>query len=758
MRYPLLALVFSLHITSVIEAREQPYGAVDHPALKPCDTAYFEGQRNRAEKCYQALLSGDAPLAIRAEAAWALGDAKTANRLFQQAIGARGDDWSTLTRWGELYADTHQNNEAMAIFREVLAGRPEDAFASMGAARVLAESFDPAASTYVTQLIANTDAAPGARLRALLLGAKMAMERSDSIQAATQLQQALALAQAENFNAFSAHALRAALAKYNNVDAGASIATAHRLNPATGKAHLEIAHYFEVTRRYSLAIDQLREAIDREPELAEAHEALGINLMRRNEFEPARRHLERAYALDPFSPVTVNTLRLLDSYDRFVIVTDPKDGENNDEVTIHLRLRADESDAIAPYAIAMTREAIKVFGKRYQFDPDQPIVIEMYPDHDDFAVRTAGMPGLGILGVAFGYVVAMDSPSGRPVNEFQWGTTLWHELAHVFTLSATNHLVPRWYSEGLSIYEEWRSGPNPGIRIPPSVYEAFAEDRLLPIAALNGGFVRPDYPSQVLVSYMQAGLVCVYIEEHFGEQKLADLLAAFGKGLKTEAALKAELGDAATELDENFIAWVEREHGKTYESLDAWQSSTAAATEALNAGDYHAAVVAARPAIELYPGYVEADGAWLALARAETALGKTEDALGTYQRWIEHGGYDPTALKRFAELARSQGETQRATDVLARINAVDPLDADHHVQLAEWLIADGRPAAAIDEIEVALALEPFDRARVLYLNALAHEQSGDLAGAQELVYQALTIAPDYREAQKLLVSLTRKTQ
>ncbi len=42
-----------------------------------------------------------------------------------------------------------------------------------------------------------------------------------------------------------------------------------------------------------------------------------------------------------------------------------------------------------------------------------PVQVELYPDHEDFAVRTMGMPGLGALGVTFGEVVAMDSPSKR---------------------------------------------------------------------------------------------------------------------------------------------------------------------------------------------------------------------------------------------------------------------------------------------------------------------------------------------------------
>ena len=70
-------------------------------------------------------------------------------------------------------------------------------------------------------------------------------------------------------------------------------------------------------------------------------------------------------------------------------------------------------------------------------------------------VRSLGMPGVGILGVTFGYLFAMDSPSGHPDASYHWGTTLWHEMAHVFTLEASNHFVPRWFSEGISVFGEY---------------------------------------------------------------------------------------------------------------------------------------------------------------------------------------------------------------------------------------------------------------------------------------------------------------
>ena len=88
-----------------------------------------------------------------------------------------------------------------------------------------------------------------------------------------------------------------------------------------------------------------------------------------------------------------------------------------------------------------------------------PVQVEVYPNHEDFAVRTMGMPGLGALGVTFGRVIAMDSPSARRPGDFNWGSTLWHEMSHVFILTATNFRVPRWFTEGLAVHEEGERSP-----------------------------------------------------------------------------------------------------------------------------------------------------------------------------------------------------------------------------------------------------------------------------------------------------------
>ena len=115
------------------------------------------------------------------------------------------------------------------------------------------------------------------------------------------------------------------------------------------------------------------------------------------------------------------------------------------------------------YAIPLAHDALKTLSAKYQFTPKGPILIEMFPNHDDFAVRTLGLPGMiGALGACFGRVVTMDSPKARDPGTFSWQATLWHELAHVITLQMSNQRVPRWLTEGISVYEEGKARPEWG--------------------------------------------------------------------------------------------------------------------------------------------------------------------------------------------------------------------------------------------------------------------------------------------------------
>ena len=737
------------------ESREIHYGAIADPRVIACDQLQWRGQLEASEFCFAELLQGDAAASIRAEAAWALGDLQEANRWFQQAMRETPNDAAARVRWGDLFAASHQNAEAMNIYREALQSEPNNAFAKLGSAQVLVGTFDDAANTYLEPLLSDSTTDDGARAGAWLLVARVALENGGREQALAAMEEAEAILTQHDWPPLELYALRAAADLLNNVTDSRWTALSLQYNPHFGGIYAIPAHFYVITRRYRDAINLYQKAVDIEPGLASAHEELGVNLLRDNQMSRARKHLESAHNEDPFSPKAVNTLRLLDSFANFRLVNDPELPGDPDLMPITLRLHKDEAAVIAPYAIRLTRDSIAEFTERYNFKLREPVVIEMYPDHEDFAVRTAGMPGIGILGATFGYVVAMDSPSGRPPEQFQWGTTLWHEMAHVFTLEASNHLVPRWFSEGVSVFEEWRSGPNPGVRIPMSVYSAIKDGRLLPVDQLDEGFMRPTYEQQVIVSYMQAGLVCQFIEQHYGAGKLSALLHSYGDGQQTSEAIEAVLGVTTAKFDSEFDSFLQAEHGAIIENLEEWHRTQLAIAERVDASDWQAAAELAQQLLALVPQYVEPDSPYLTLARANDELGKADEAMAVLEKFWRHGGYDPGSLKQLGHLLHASGRTDDAIDVLKSVNLVDPLDQDLHGVLGDLLLEKDRAVEALQEFTAALALDPHDKATAYYRMARAYHKLGDREQSQGHLLLALDVAPNFRPAQRLLLEIMR---
>lgn len=752
-RLPLAVLVAAF-ICVPGAAREIHYGAVSDAELARCDTLHWRGRTSESRACYGQVLQSSAPAGVRAEAAWALDDLQLANDLFRVAAAAAPDDAALRVRWGDLFADSHHEGEAMNLYREALEIDSDHGFAFLGAAKVLAGSFDGAADAYLEPLLSDATRDAGARAGASLLMAQLLLEAGDRAGAMASLDIAEALIESHDWPPLELYALRASADLLNNVTESRYTALALEYNPAYGGIYATPAHFYVITRRYREAIDLYQKAVDVEPGLSRAHEQLGINLLRDNQMSRARKHLEIAYEQDPFSPQTVNTLRLMDSFGNFRLISDPPDPDPG-VVPIVLRLHEDEALVIAPYAVQLARESIAEFTSRYGFTLVEPVVIEMYPDHEDFAVRTAGMPGIGILGATFGYLLAMDSPSARPAQEFQWGTVLWHELAHVFTLKATGHLVPRWFSEGISVFEEWRSGPNPGVRIPMSVYLAMKEDKFLPVAGLDEGFIRPTYEQQVIVSYMQAGLVCQFIDETFGVIKLRELLQAFGDGLLTATAVRQVFDMSPAAFDRRFDAFIEERHGSILANLDNWQQSHESLLQKIAAEDWPATVELAEQMIGMMPQYVETDSPYIGLAKAQEALGQRERAVSTLEDFWRNGGYDPATLKQLAAWLDEADQRGTAIEVMQSVNLVDPFDLDLHGALGDLMIEENRAAEALIEYQVALALEPHDRATAHYRMAKAHSALGDRQASQEQLLLALEVAPNYRPAQRLLLELQR---
>jgi tetratricopeptide (TPR) repeat protein len=475
-------------------------------------------------------------------------------------------------------------------------------------------------------------------------------------------------------------------------------------------------------------------------------------LLRFGDIEGARQHLQAAYSGDPYSPTTVNSLRLLDRIDDFELSATPV-MIGTETYEVRLRLHKKEAAVLRPYALELAKQGIDTFSRRYDFKPREPVTVEMYPDHDDFAVRVAALPGIGLLGVTFGYVVAMDSPSGRGTGDFHWGSTLWHEMAHVFTLEATDHRVPRWLSEGISVFEEWRTGPTPGVVVPPDAIAALAKGKFLPVSDLDSGFIRPSYPNQVQVSYMQSGLVCLFIEQRWGFGQLTALLKQFSRNTTTAAAVEATFKMSPAAFDKEFDTFVRARFATVLANVDEWEKLQQAARKAIDDERWTDAIEPARRAVELYPEHVGGDSPHLLLTRALDKLGRRPEAIAALEAYRKAGGWDPRALGELSRWLDEAGRGVEATAILQSLNYAEPLNPGLHAQLGERLLEDGRAGDSLREFQALLALNVLDQAPAHYGMARALRSLGEQEQSRRHLLDALAIAPHYKPAQELLLKM-----
>ncbi len=694
------------------------------------------GHDAQAQACFAALTQGRSAYE-RAEGFWGQGAWDQANAQFRLATQAADAPPLEKVRWGLLLHERFNDADAAGLFREALEKDPSLAEAYVGLATISAGGFDGHAPEYAAKAIALDPKLAAAHE----VMADVALANDDRAQAGAEADKAIALAG----DAMDAMAIHAALELIADRPPDAWFARIDAVNPHYGEAYARVARQLELHYRYQDAVTYYQKAIGIEPQLWAAHSALGVDLMRLGQPDAAYQELELAYNNDYRDAATVNSLRLLDSYKNYDIF---RDGS-----TV-LMLGKSESALLRSYFEPELHTILATYAKKYQMTLPGPVQVEVYPNHEDFAVRTMGMPGLGALGVTFGEVVAMDSPSARRPGDFNWGATLWHEMSHVFILTATHQRVPRWFTEGLAVHEEGQRSPEWRNRPTPDAIAAIRDKKLLPVAKLDRGFVYPDYPAQVIVSYFQAGSICDFISERWGEGKLLDMVHSYAKLATTPEAIQQNLGLSTEQFDQQYLAWIDKQYGAEAAHFDEWRTRLRALAAAAQQKDYKTVLQQGPAVLALYPDYVDEANAYELIAAADRAAddAKGEEAILTE---YEHaGGQSPDALKRLAQLEAGTGSDAAAAATLERINYIYPVkDEDLHRRLGALLYAQKDYAGAIREDGALVASNPVDKAGAEFALAQAYDAAGEKDKAQDAVLSALETAPDYRPAQKLLLQL-----
>jgi len=672
----------------------------------------------------------------QAEALWRAHDYVSATTAFDAALKANPKNAEYRVRFGQFFFERYYPDEAAKLFKEALELDPKNAQAYYGLARVYAEDFNPEA-------IAAADKALEINpkfYQAYELKARMALEDDDRKKAATEADAALAI----DPTALDAIAIHATLDLLEDKESPWLAKINNR-----AKGYETIASLLVINRRYEDALVYYSKAVAADPELWTAHSQLGVTLMRLGRPDEAYKELELAYNNDHTSDAaTRNSLKLLDTY---------KDFETFTTSTTILKLNKKEADALRPYFEHVMQWAMSVYEKKYQFKLPRPLQVEVYPNHEDFAVRTLGLPGVGgILGVTFDDVIAMDSPSGRPPGQFHWGETLWHEMSHAYILTLTNYRVPRWFTEGLAVHEESATTPDWGDRVTPEIISAIRDKKLLPVAEIDRGFVHPTFPTQVIVSYYEAGKMCDYIASRWGESKLLDMAHEFAKNRPTVDVIRDQLKMEPEAFDKDFQAEIDKEVGKTVTNFKEWTTGLGELNKLSRApGSDNNEIISKGRALEaLYPDYVEAGNAYVAVAKACLAKEDKACAMDEYARYSKASGRDADAIKQYAKLLDEAGKPKEAEASLERLNFVNPLDTDLHEKLGALYMKTKDAPAAVREYAVLVALHPIDVAGSHYNLAKAYQAEGRKDKAREEVLTALEAAPEYRPAQKLLLEVS----
>jgi tetratricopeptide (TPR) repeat protein len=683
--------------------------------------------------CAAAALQAQipAPTLAQAESLWKQRRYEESKAAFEAVIAAHPRNAEYRVRFGRLFLERFNAPEAAKLFNEALEIEPQQADALLGLALVAADGFDAQASYFAHKAL---EADPR-MVEAQELLARLALEDNDPAKAAQEAHKALDM----SANAVQAKAVLATIDWLNDKSGSP-------WDPHSGAAYETAGRIFVLNRRYEEGIQLFRKAIAAQPDLWSAHSQLGVNLMRLGREQEARAELELCFESHYRDAATVNTLRLMDSYKNFVTY--------KTERTV-LRLHKKEAELLHPYFETEMLRALSAYDKKYGFHLDRPVQVEVYPDHEDFAVRTMGMPGLGALGVTFGYVVAMDSPSGRPPGTFHWASTMWHELSHVYVLNMTNFRVPRWFTEGLAVHEETAASPEWGDRLDPHVIMAIKDKKLLPVAELDRGFVRPEYPTQVVVSYFEAGRMCDYIDREWGWPKLLAMIHDFAGGASTPEAIEKELGIKPEEFDKRFLAALTAETKKTVDGFDEWRKELNKVATEYKAHDYEEMIRNASGIRDSYPDYVETGNVYQFLADGYLAKGDKKAAIAELERYAKVGGRSPDTLKQLATLLEEAGNRKEAAEVLDRLNYIQPIDEDLHRRLGDLWLSLGNTAGAIREYQAVLAKSPTDPAASHFNLAKAYRTANRPDAAKDELLLSLEAAPGFRPAQKMLLELSK---
>lgn len=698
-------------------------------------------------------------LGVAGKAAAYLGEFRDANTAFRTAYQLEADNIRNLYWWAELFREKYNDADAQRTYEEAIAANPAYAPVYVGMARSV-NAFAQKEELAQQALEKNANSVDA---RSILAGLSILDGLFD--QAEALMTEALAI----NPNAIEAlahlatvHYLRGDLEKFEAIEARAL-----EINPRASLFYITLAQNCELKFRYPDAVTFGERAVQVDRRDPGGYAQLGTSLLRLGRSQEARRYLDYSFEQDPFNLFVGNTLTLIDEYEDFAML---------ESEHFRLLIHNSEKDVLGPAILREAETAYASLIQRYPYTSTQKILVEAYNDADDFAVRVAGVPHLGLLGVSFGDVLAINTPRGQPEGSYNWARTLWHELVHTLSIGISEYKMPRWFAEGLAVYEERVAREAWGREMQLELLMANDQSKLLPLTAMDRGFTRPTFQGQILLSYFHASRVIGFIADQYGFEKIIEILQGFAAGKNDEQSVRDATGASLAEIDTAFREMLAAEgaslrdvlagmpnpfqegEGSLFERLETAQGNTFLRAlqdghQALSENEWEEAIGEFEKALEIYADYTDPGNPYQGLAAAYRATGDDAQLIAILERFLAVSEHGATEARELAALHLENQNPAQARYYLERSLQIAPYDRDVYTQLAELYMDAGDYGEAVRARRAILGLNPLDMAEAYYLYAAALAQDKRPAEAKRAVLQALEEAPGYRAAQQLLLQI-----
>lgn len=493
------------------------------------------------------------------------------------------------------------------------------------------------------------------------------------------------------------------------------------------------------------------------------------DLLRLGEEEEGWTLADEVFARDGYNVVAYNLVTLHGRLSGFRTLR--RDG-------LLVRMEPREADLYGDRALDLLGRARKTLCERYGVELKEPVIVEIFPRRNEFAVRTFGLPGAdGLLGVCFGRVITANSPASQGETPSNWEAVLWHEFCHVVTLTKTRNRMPRWLSEGISVYEEGRQDPSWARAATPQFRKMLLGPEFTPLSKLSSAFLGAKSPVHLQFAYHESAMAVEFLVGRFGLPAVKGLLDDLASGTSIALALPGRTQMTLDEIDRQFALFARKQAediapGATWDEPDLppEADSTAVANWLVKhpksfpgLRSLGARLVAerkwpqAREVLEglkqLYPEYVGPENPYVLLATVYKNMNDTAAERAILEELAARDGDAGPAYLRLMELAEGMKDWQSLARNARRLMAVNPLIPAPHRELALAAEHLGDRDEAIRCSRAILILDESDPAGAHYRLARLLRDAGDLKEARREVLKSLEEAPRFVSAHQLLLDL-----